>query len=337
MHPARFAFIASLALVAPSAWADHVAHEIPVPGGDGGWDYLSLDSHGERLFASHSTQVEVLDVKALKPVATIANTPGVHGVALAEELGRGYISAGKANSVVVFDLKSLAQLAEIKTTGENPDAILYEPMTQRVFTFNGRGHNATVIDAHTNQVIGTIPLDSKPEFAVHDATGHIFVNLEDKSSIAMLDAKALTVKAVWPMKGCEEPSGLAIDRAHARLFSVCDNKIMAIVDAATGRVVARMPIGEEVDGAGFDEGRQLAFASGGDGTLTVIKEETPEKFRVVETVKTKAAARTMTVDQGTHRVFLSTARLTPAAADVSGKPQRPAVVPNTFEVLVVEP
>jgi DNA-binding beta-propeller fold protein YncE len=321
----------------PAHASHHVAHEVKLAG-NGGWDYLAVDSKGGKLFVSHGTQVDVLDMGKLASIGSIADTPGVHGIAIAPDLGRGYVSAGAAASVVVFDLKSLARIGEIKTTGENPDAILYEPHTHRVLTFNGRGHNVTAIDARQNTVVGTIALDAKPEFAVVDDAGHVFVNLEDKNSIAELDPQALTVKAIWHLAACEEPSGLAIDRAHHRLFSVCSNKIMEVVDATNGHSIAQLPIGDGVDGAAFDPGAQLAFASGGDGTLTIVKEETPDKYSVSETVRTKAGARTLTLDEKTHRIYLSTAQRAPAPAPVAGQPrQRPAIVPDTFEVLVIEP
>jgi YVTN family beta-propeller protein len=328
--------LAAAAFTAP-AWAYRLTHEVRVPG-DGGWDYLSVDSRGEHLFVSHGERVEVLDLKSLAPAGSIPGTPGVHGIALAEDLGRGYVSAGATGTIVVFDLKSLARITEIKTEGQNPDAILYEPKSHRVFAFNGRSKDVTAIDARTNQVIGKIALNAKPEFAVTDASGHIFVNLEDENSIAKIDPQALSVQSVWKLKGCEEPSGLAIDRAHARLFSVCSNRVMEIVDASDGRLVAQLPISANVDGAGFDSAKQMVFASGGDGTLTVIKEETPEKFSVAETPATKVGARTMAVDEKSHRVFLSTAERGPAPAATAAQPRpRPVIVPNTFEVLVLEP
>jgi DNA-binding beta-propeller fold protein YncE len=323
------------ALTAAPAWGYHLVREVHIPGTES-WDYLSLDSHTDRLFVSHGTHVEVVDAKTLQPVGTIADTPGVHGIALAADVGRGYVSAGATGSVVVFDLESLARITEIKVTGDKPDAILYEPRTHRVLTFNGRGRNVTAIDARTNRVVGSIPLDAKPEFAVANDAGEVFVNLEDRNSIAKIDPRTLTVTAVWHLEGCEEPSGLALDRAHARLFSVCSNRIMDVVDAGSGRLVAQLPIGDKVDGAGFDAARQTAFASGGDGTLTVVKEDSPEKFSVAATVATKPGARTMVVDDATHRVFLSTAQrgAPPAGAEPRA---RAAVIPDTFEVLVLEP
>jgi hypothetical protein len=326
-----------LAAFVTPVWSYHVAGEIHLPGAEG-WDYLSVDEQANRLYVSHGTHVEVIDTKTLKPVGQIDQTPGVHGIAIAADLGRGYISAGATATVVVFDLKTLARLGEVKTTGANPDAILYEPVTHRVFTFNGRGRNATVIDGRTSQVVGTITLDAKPEFAVADAKGEVFVNLEDKNSIAQIDAKTLEVRNRWPMKGCEEPSGLALDRQSARLFSVCSNEVMEIVDAASGRVVSEAHIGKNVDGAGFDAARHLAFASGGDGTLTVVKEEGPEKFTVAETLRTKTGARTMAVDPGSHRVFLSAGERQPAPPPAPGQPRVPPTIKEgTFEVLVVGP
>jgi len=326
-----------LAGVMTPATAYHLAREVKLAGAEG-WDYLTFDAARGQLFVTHGTHVEVLDGATLAHAGTIGNTPGVHGVAISDALAHGYVSAGAASSIVVFDLTSLARLAEIKTTGDNPDAILYEPTTHRIFTFNGRGRNATVVDTAKNTVVGTIALDAKPEFAVHDGTGRVFVNLEDRNSLAAIDARTLVVTATWPLVGCEEPTGLAIDRQHHRLFAACSNKVMAVVDSTTGHGVAQVPIGDGVDGAAFDATKQLVFASGGDATLTVIHEETPDTFTVVETVTTKPGARTLTLDERTHRIFLATAQRKPAAAATPDQPHpRPTVVPDTFEVLVVEP
>ncbi|HKU14376.1 MAG TPA: hypothetical protein VJQ52_08265 [Steroidobacteraceae bacterium] len=318
-----FAAILLAGVTAPAA-AYHLARELPLPGAEG-WDYLTIDAARSRLFITHGTHVEVLDTTTLARVGTIADTAGVHGVAIADALGHGYVSAGAASKIVVFDLLSLTRLVAISTTGDNPDAILFDPATQRVFAFNGRGRNVTAVDTAKNTVVGTIALDAKPEFAVHDGAGRVFVNLEDRNSLAAINARTLGVEATWPLAGCEEPTGLAIDRAHHRLFAACSNKVMAIIDSTTGRGIAQVLIGGKVDGAAFDAQKQLAFASGGDGTLTVVHEETPDKFAVVETVPTKVGARTLTLDERTHRIFLSTAQ------------RNPTVVPGTFEVLVVEP
>lgn len=337
MRKLSLGLLCSTLFMAAPAGAYHLDQEIKVAG-DGGWDYLTFDAAGARLFVSHGTRVEVLDAHRLELVGAIDDTPGVHGVALAPDLGRGYVSAGASGKVVVFDLKTLARVTEIKVTGENPDAILYDSATHRVFTFNGRGRNVTVIDASRNEVIGTIAVDAKPEFAVSDGAGRIYVNLEDRNSLAVIDARGMKLVATWPLAGCEEPSGLAFDVAHQRLFSVCGNRVMAVVDAHDGRQVARLPIGDHVDGAGFDSTRSLAFASCGDGTLTVIEELNPEKFAVKETVATRPGARTMTLDEATHRVFLSTAQRGPAPAASASEPRpRAPVIPGTFEVLVVVP
>jgi DNA-binding beta-propeller fold protein YncE len=322
------AAIGVFATFTSAAWSDQIAREVHLPGTDR-WDYLSVDERAERVYVSHGSHVDVLDARTLTPVGKIDATPGVHGIAIAPDLGRGYISAGASDTVVVFALDTLARVAEIKTTGANPDAILYEPNTQRVFTFNGRGHNATAIDAKTNRVLGTIELQAKPEFAVANAAGHIFVNLEDTSSIAEIDARALAVRARWPLKGCDEPSGLALDRAQSRLFSVCSNAVMEIVDATTGRLVTQMPIGKNVDGAGFDPVRRLAFASSGDGMLSVIKEDGADKFSAEPTIKTALGARTMAVDTQTHRIFVS------AGVRQPGTPV--TIKEGSFEVIAIDP
>jgi DNA-binding beta-propeller fold protein YncE len=326
-----------LLLVAGPAAAWHLAREVGIPG-DGGWDYLTFDAAANRVFVSHGIRVEVIDARKLTIIGAIDGTPGVHGIALAQDLGRGFVSAGASGSVVVFDLKTLTRLTEIRTTGENPDAILYEPSTRRVFTFNGRGRNVTVIDATSNQVLGTIDVDAKPEFAVTDGAGHIFVNLEDRNSLAEIDAAGMKILRTWPLEGCEEPSGLAFDLAHHRLFSVCGNRVMVVSDSGDGHQVARLPIGEGADGAGFDPQKALAFASCGDGTLTVVHELKPGKFAVKENVATRKGARTMTLDPATHRVFLTTAQRGAAPAPTAENPRpRAPVIPGTFTLLMVQP
>ena len=251
--------VATLTAPARAAPQYHITHEVKLPG-DEGWDYLSFDDAGHRLFIAHGSQVLVIDTDQLTPAGAIANTPGVHGIALATDAGHGYISAGRSNTIVVFDLKTLARLKDIQATGENPDAILYDSATHRVFSFNGRGRNATVIDSKTDAVIGTIALDAKPEFAVSDGKGRVYVNLEDKSSIARIDAQHMSVTAVWPLEGCDDPSGLAIDVTGQRLFAGCGNKVMAVVDANSGRTLGTAPIGGGVDATKYDSGMRLAFA-----------------------------------------------------------------------------
>lgn len=303
--------------------------------GDGGWDDLTFEQGGHRLFIAHGTRVDVIDTRTLKRVGEVADTPGVHGIALAADLGRGYVSAGGAGMVVVFDLQTLARLKEIKTTGENPDAIIYDEATRRVFAFNGRGRNATVIDAVSNEVVATIALDAKPEFARADGRGHVYVNLEDKNSVAVIDSRALNVAAVWQIPGCEEPSGLALDRRGNRLFPACGNKVMVVMDAGNGSVLGTAPIGEGVDGTAFDPGARLAFASCGEGVLSVVYPR-GGAAEVVQTVTTERGARTMTLDERSHRIYLVTASYGAAPAATPEHPHpRPAILPGTFRLLVV--
>jgi DNA-binding beta-propeller fold protein YncE len=342
-HPsASLAGAAALALAAAGVHAGlapqyHLAHEVPLPG-DSGWDDLTFEQGGHRLFIANGTQVQVVDTDSLTLAGTVADTPGVHGIALAPDLGRGYISAGRANSIVVFDLKTLARLKEIKTTGENPDAIIYDAATQRVFSFNGHGRNATAIDAKSDAVIGTIALDAKPEFAVSDGKGHVYVNLEDKNSIAAIDPHKLVVTAVWSLGGCEEPSGLALDVAGRRLFAGCGNKVMAVVDATSGRVLGTAPIGEGVDGARYDPGAHLAFASCGEGVLTVVALPSSGAPEVAQAVTTQRGARTMALDERSHRIFLVTANFGPPPLATPERPHpRPTILPGTFRLLVVAP
>jgi DNA-binding beta-propeller fold protein YncE len=307
-------------------------------GGAGGWDYMAFDPGSAQLYIAHGTRVEVIDTVQLKHRGEIADTPGVHGVALAPELGRGFISAGGSQSVVVFDLKSLARLSEVKVTGENPDAIVYDSATQRVFTFNGRGRNATVLDARTATVIGTIALDAKPEFAVADGHGHVFVNLEDKNSLARLDSRDLTVQAVWPLSGCEEPSGLALNQAAGKLYSVCGNRVMVVTDARSGQLLGSAPIGEGADAAAYDAHAQLAFASCGEGVLTAVAQSGAGAPAVAQAIATQRGARTMALDPKSHRVFLVTADYGPAPPASAEHPHpRPAILPDTFRLLVVAP
>jgi DNA-binding beta-propeller fold protein YncE len=313
----------------------HVSKELPL-GGEGGWDYLTVDAAARRLYVSHATKVVVVDADSGKVVGEVANLSGVHGIAVAPDLGRGFISNGRSSMITIFDLKTLATLGEVKSTGENPDAILYDPPSGRVFAFNGRTGNATVIEGKTGTVAGTIALGGKPEFAATDLKGTVFVNIEDKSEIAVINVKDLTVKAHWPLKPCEEPSGLAFDRKHRRLISGCSNKLAAVVDADSGKVVTTVPIGDGVDANGFDPVTGLAFSSNGEGTLTVIHEDTPDRFTVVENVPTRRGARTMALDEKTHNVFLPTAQFGPPPAATAEQPRpRPAILPNTFVVLVV--
>jgi YVTN family beta-propeller protein len=303
-------------------------------GGDGGWDYLAVDSDAHRLYISRATRVMVVDLDSGKVVAEIPDTPGVHGIALAPDLGKGFISNGGDNSVTVFDPKSLKSTDRIKV-GQRPDAILYDPATKRVFTFNAGSKDSTAIDATSGKVVGTIPLGGKPEFAATDGKGTVFVNMEDKNSLYALDPDKLAVREKWDLPGCEEPSGLAIDRKNNRLFSGCE-KIMAITDAATGKQVANTPVGEGVDAAAFDPETGLAFASAGEGKLTVVQSQGGDKYAVVETPATQKGARTMALDTKTHNIYLVTADFGPRPAPTADNPHpRAPIVPGSFVVLVM--
>ncbi len=304
-------------------------------GGDGGWDYLTLDSSARRLYISRATHVMVIDADSGKSVGDIPDTPGVHGIALAPELGRGFVSNGREGTVTIFDIQTLKLINKVKV-GDNPDAILYDSASKRVFTFNGKSHDSTAIDAAKGTVLGTIKLEGKPEFAVSDGKGEIFVNIEDKSQLDAIDPNKLEVKSRWPLAPCQEPSGLAMDRKNRRLFSGCDNKMMAVVDADSGKVIATPAIGDGVDATAFDEGTGLAFASCGEGVLTVVREESPSKFSVAENVKTQEGARTLALDNKNHEVFVVTAKFGPPPAATPDNPHpRHAILPDSFVVLVV--
>src|ERR1700678_2040688 len=282
-------------------------------GGEGGWDYLNLDSSSRRLYISRAT----------------------HVIALAPELGRGFVSNGREGTVTIFDIQTLKLITKIKV-GDNPDAILYDPATKRVFTFNGKSQDSTAIDAAKGTVLGTIKLEGKPEFAASDGKGEIFVNIEDKSELTAIDASKLAVKSTWPLAPCESPSGLSMDRKNRRLFVGCDNKMMAVVDADSGKVLATPAIADGVDATTFDPETGLAFASCGEGVLTVVKEESPDKFSVVENVPTQAGARTLALDAKTHNIFVVTAKFGPPPAATPDDPRpRRSIAPDSFVVLVV--
>lgn len=306
-------------------------------GGEGGWDYLNADTATGLLFVSRGTHVQVMDMEKKTLVADIPNTNGVHGIALAHEFGKGYISDGRDTAVTVFDIKALKTIKVIKIAGLNPDAIMYDGASKRVFTFNGRSSDATAIDAATDSVVGTVPLDGKPEFAQADGKGTIFVNIEDKSTITAFDANTLKVLKTWSISPGEEASGLAIDREHHLLFSVASNRKMIVSDYEAGKVVADVEIGEGPDAAGFDPGTQFAFSSNGrDGTLTVVREDAPDKFTVIDNVKTQVSARTMSLDQKTHRIYLSAAEFGKAPEPTKDKPHpRPPMKPDSFTILIL--
>jgi YVTN family beta-propeller protein len=306
-------------------------------GGPGGWDYLSLDSSGQRLFISRGNRVDVVNTSTGAIVGSIPDTNGVHGIALDEKLRRGYSSNGKSDSVTAFDLDTLKTIQEVKVSGHNPDAILYEPAGDHIFTFNGKSKDVTVLDAATLSVVATLPVPDKPEFAADDRAGHIYVNIEsERGQMAVIDSRALSVTHVWPLPGCASPSGLAIDRTHHRLFSVCDGKVMAVTDANTGKQIARVAIGEGPDAAAYDSTRGLVFSSNGDGTLTSVRQDSPDRYRVIGSLPTQRGARTMALDPVSGKIYLVTAEFgaTPAATADQPHP-RPSLVADSFTILVV--
>ncbi len=311
----------------------HLIDTIQV-GGDGGWDALIADPDAHRLYVSHATKVVVIDTATGKVVGEIPNTNGVHGIALSEKLGKGWTSNGRDNTVTIFDLKTLKTLGTLKTD-KNPDIIIYDPATNRVFCFNGGSNNATVIDAVGDKVDGAVNVGGKPEFGVSNGKGTVFVNIEDKSEIVAIDAKKLTVKSRWPIAPGEEPTGLAIDNKTHRLFAVCANKKMIVMDAENGKVITDLPTGDGTDGAEFDPGTKYAFSSNGEGTLTIVHEDSKDKFAVAENLKTQPRARTLAVDIKSHKVYLPTAQFGTAPAPTKEQPRpRAPMVPNSFVVLV---
>jgi DNA-binding beta-propeller fold protein YncE len=334
MHRISFTLLAASVAFAQSGY--HQIKKFTI-GGDGGWDYLIAE--GGRVYVSHGNEIAVVDSKSGE-VKTISDLHGVHGIALAPEFGRGFISNGRSNTVTIFDLSTLAKIGDEVATGKNPDAIMYDPASKRIFTFNGSSSDATAIDPKDGKVAGTIPLDGKPEFAAADGKGHVYVNIEDKSSVYDIDSKKLTVLHRWPLKPCEEPSGLAMDTKTRRIFSGCSNQMVAVMDADSGKVVATLPIGKGVDATAFDPGTNYVFNScGQDAMLSVIHEDSPDKYSVVENVKTQAGARTMALDLQTHNVFLAIAEYeaaAPAAAVADGKAPpraRRKMAPGSFGLL----
>jgi hypothetical protein len=322
-----------ISATAHAASGYHVINKLQL-GGEGGWDYLTVDSAAHRLYISRSTHVMVIDTVTDKVIGDISDTLGVHGIALAPELNRGFISNGKANTASIFDLKTLKVIGQVKT-GENPDAILYEPYSQRVLTFNGKSKDATIFEATSGIVLRTIALGGKPEFATTDNKGRVFVNIEDTSEVVELDSKQLIIVKRHSLSPCEEPSGMAIDIEHHRTFSGCHNKIMAILDVDLGKIIATPPIGAGVDANAYDDETGLAFSSNGEGTLTVVREISPGKFDT-ETVSTQRSARTMAIDIKTQKIYMPVAEFVPAPAPSPEVPKpRPIMIKDSFAVLVV--
>ena len=306
-------------------------------GGDDGWDYLSFDPTTKQLFVSRHSRVDVISVDTGTVVGSIPNTQGVHGIAIANTLRRGFTSNGTANSVTVFDLDNLHVIKIVDIPARNPDAILFDRESAQVFTFNGSSNDVTVLDANDLSVTARVTLPDKPEFAVNDGEGHVFVNIEsDPGRMTVIDNQSFGVKASWNLPGCDSPTGLAIDRVHHRLFSVCDAKVMVVTDSQSGRQVATISIGEHPDAAAYDPARGLVYSSNGDGTLTVIHQDTPDHYTVIQTLATKRGARTMALDPGTGKVYLVSADFGPTPAPTDDVPNpRPATIPGTFVVLVV--
>ena len=300
--------------------------------GTGGWDYLTADAVNNRLFISHATMVQVVDLQKGTLIATIEDTKGVHGIALALDLNKGFISCGRDSSVAVFDLTTYKVIERVKVTGKNPDAILYDPYKKIVLTFNGGSSNSTVLDASTNKVIATIPLNGKPEFAASNGKGLVYVNNEDKSLVTVINTNTLKVENAWSLAPGEEPSGLALDNETHRLFMVCSNKFMVVMNALTGKVITTLPIGDRCDGVAFDPTTKRAFSSNGDGTMTVVQENADDTYSVVENVATQKGARTITCNIKTHKLYLPTADF-----EVSTGNGRPAAKPGSFTILEIEP
>ena len=312
----------------------HIVKRLKV-GGEGGWDYLTIDGVARRLYISRSTHVMVIDLDTDKVVGDIPNTSGVHGIAVAPELNRGFTSNGKADTSTIFDLKTLKVLGEVKTGG-NPDAIIYDPASKKVFTFNGRTKDSTVFDAVTGKVVSTITLGGKPEYAATDGKGNVYVNIEDTNQLVEINSFKTHESRRFSLKPCYEPTGMGLDLERGRVYSGCHNKVMTVLDIKSGKVIDVLPIGGNVDGNGFDAGTGLAFSSNGDGTLTVVRETPPSVFEVVETVTTQSGSRTMAVDPVTHNVYLPAAQFTqPKESAQEGSKQRPVMVKGSFEVLVV--
>ncbi len=305
-------------------------------GGEGGWDYTNVD--GGRLYVSHATKLVVIDLATETVVGEVPNTNGIHGAAIALDLGKGFTSNGRDTTVTVFDLYTLNTLATIKVTGANPDAIHYDAATRRLFTFNGRGENATVINAVTHEVLATIPLKGKPEFAQSNGHGLLYVNIEtEPGQIAVIDTKAMKEIKRYALPGCDGPSGLALDAEHDRLFSVCD-KVMAVSNPKTGKIVAKVAIGDGPDAVKFDPETKLVFSSNGEGTMTVVHQDTPDKYTVLGTVPTQKGSRTMSLDPVTHKIYMVGVEYgpTPAAQPGQTRPPRAPIIPESFSILVIE-
>jgi YVTN family beta-propeller protein len=319
MKSLAFLFLALLGAlsVKPGPSGYRIANEIALPGA-GGWDLLVVDGTARRVYISHATQVDVLNADTGEAVGTIQNTPGVHGIALAPDLDRGFITAGKADLMVIFDLKTLKPISSVGT-GKKPDAIVFDSLTSRVFVMNGDSDSVTAIDAAEGTVAGTIDLGGGPEFSVADGKGNLWVNLEDKSQLVRIDSRAMKIEDRWPVAPCQEPSSMAFDSQNRRLFLGCRNRVMAVVDADSGKVVANYPIGEHVDASAFDPTAKLVFHSTGDGNVAIFRQDGPDNYSFLENIPTLVGSKTMALDSKTHRLFV------------------PALRSGKFSVLVLDP
>ena len=323
-------FVPQAGVLAQSSSPGYHVIDTLLLGGEGGWDYLSVDAAAHRVYVSRGTHMQVVDTKSLAVVGDIPNTLGIHGIALIPSMKKGYTSNGRDSSVTVVDLESLKELRKIRIDARNPDAILYEPVSHRVFTFNGGSENITAIDPVEDKVVGTLAAGGKPENVAYDSAGHVFVNVEDKSTILEFDARTLAVVTSWSIAPGEEPSGMAIDRENKRLFSVCRNKMMVVSDCVAGKVLAHLPIGAGVDGAAFDPTMHLAFSSNGEGSMSVVRVDGPDKFSVVETVPTRRGARTCAIDESTHRLYTISAKFEAPAGE-----GRPKMLPGSAALYVI--
>ncbi|MGO9935251.1 MAG: YncE family protein [Steroidobacteraceae bacterium] len=324
----------------PIPAANYTVSRIWQVGGNGGWDYLALEASGARLFVSRDERVDVIETVSGRLAGSIPRTAGVHGIAFAPALKRGFTSNGQTNTVTVFELDTLRVTHEVPVSGTLPDAILYEPDRNHIFTANRKTADLSVLDAATLQIVATVPLPGPPEFMATDDAGHVYVNIDTApGTMVLVDAKSLTVKAKWPLKECANPSGLAFDAGNHRLFSVCANQVMAVTDSLSGKSVARVVIGRGADGAVFDAELGMVFSSNGiDGTLTVIHQDSPDDYRVIATVSTQVSARTMTLDPATHRIYLAAAQFGPTPAATAEQPlPHASVMPNSFVILVAAP
>lgn len=314
----------------------HAGKKIEI-GGDGGWDYVTVDAQNRRVYVSHATEVDILDADSSAVVGKISDLKGVHGIAIAPEFSRGFISNGQSGIVTVFDTKTMKKTGDEVTAGKNPDSIVYDPATQRIFAFNGGSSSATVIDAELRAVVGTVALEGKPEFAAADGQNAMYVNIEDKNSVARIDTRKLLVEQMFALAPCQEPSGMAIDRSSRRLFVGCGNKMMAVVNADSGKLITTLPICSGVDATAFDPELALIFHSCGDGTISVIHEDSPDKYSAQAPIQTRAGSRTMAVDPKTHRLFLPTADFEPQQQPAAeGQRPRRKMLPGTFGLLVFE-